>query len=222
MSKIKYIITSSSLYYNDARSYVIDSLICNKIDIKDIFIILNRSNNTYIKIGKHNTPTAIYLDSNIYEYSFFIGSMMLTDAKLVKTNDLFFLIHDTCIAGLKFLTKTTNAAIAYPKYDIIYANNWGAHNIGIYNYKAITIGFNKFNYKEIINKSEAIDFERLKHLEYSPKSWNLKQFFPKYGNMYMGKVDPYEDNNLRICSYLAFFDLYKYFFWGGIDGAGTS
>lgn len=221
MSSIKYIITSSSIKYSEPRQHCIDSLVCNKIDISNIYIIFSRSNETYIKLPEYDKcATEIYLESNLFEYSFFIGCALLLDAKLINKNDRCFMIHDTCVAGPKFCDRVKKAYLKYNKYDIIYGNSWGQHNIGLYNYKAILYGYRKYNILDTIDKGAAIAFEREGYLEYSPKSWPLKQYFPRYDSMHMGLSNPYEDNKLRESNYIYFFDIMKYFYWGGTDGAG--
>jgi hypothetical protein len=220
---IKYVITSSFTKYNESREHLINSLICNNIGYENIFIIYSRSPETCVKPAENKTNiTEIYLESNLYEYSFFIGAALMLDAQLITDKTKLCMLHDTCIAGSKFASRTKRANIKYSQYDIIYGNSWGQHNIGIYNYKSILTGFQKFNHQEIITKGAAVAFEREGYLEYSPKSWsNLKQFFPRYDSMHMGLSDPYEDNKLRERNYMYFFDLHKYFYWGGHDGAGV-
>lgn len=218
---IKYVITSSFSKYNQARSYCLDSLVCNKINFSDIYIILSRSKDTYIKPPENDSsPTEIYLESNLFEYSFFVGCSLLLDAKLINKNDRYFMLHDTCVVGPKFRDRVKQAYLKYSKYDIIYGNNWGQHNIGLYNYKSILYGYKIYNHLDLITKQAAIAFEHRGPHPESPKCWPLKQYFPNYGSMLQGLCNPYEDNKLRELNYIYFFDLNKYFFWGGTDGAG--
>ena len=94
MSNIKYIIVSSPKY-SIARESLVYSLKNNNIDIDDVFVVCNNSNDRFIDLK--STPTKIYLDLNLYEYSFFLGVSDLLDGGLVEKNNTFLLLHDTCM-----------------------------------------------------------------------------------------------------------------------------
>lgn len=217
MSNIKYIIVSSPKY-SLARESLIYSLKINNIDMEDVFIVCNNSNDRFIDLK--STPIKIYLDLNLYEYSFFLGVSDLLDGGLVKKNNSFILLHDTCICGTSFKKTVEEVINKYKNMDIIYSNNSGKFNIGVFRYKAIMYGAKAWSDIVYLSKQDAINLEHGCSVELSPSRWvanNLKVFYPRHGCSFVGIKDIYEDGHIREISHIYFLDLYKYFYmvWDG-------
>ena len=217
MSNIKYIIVSSPKY-SIARESLVYSLKNNNIDIDDVFVVCNNSNDRFIDLK--STPTKIYLDLNLYEYSFFLGVSDLLDGGLVEKNNTFLLLHDTCMCGANFKKSVEEISNKYKHMDIIYSNNTGKFNIGIFRYKAIIYGSKVWSNITYLSKDEAIALEHGSSRELSPSRWvanGLKVFYPRHGSNFIGVKDVYEDGHVREISHVLFLDLYKYFYmvWDG-------
>ena len=194
------------------------SLKTNNIDMEDVFIVCNNSSDSFIDLK--SSPMQVNLNLNLYEYSFCLGVSDLLDGGLVKKSDSFILLHDTCICGISFKKTVENVINKYKNMDIIYSNNSGQFNIGIFGYKAIIYGAKVWSNRIYLSKQEAIDLEHGCSVELSPCRWvsnNLKVFYPRHGSHFLGHKDVYEDGNLREVAHIHFLDLYKYFYnvWDG-------
>lgn len=218
---VKYIITTVKDLYQDPLNFLLDSLIANGISEEDIFLSSQYTNTIYPNIEQiYNsrldiTLYSVSIPNKIYEYSFFIACQELLNAGLVRSDDLFFLIHDTSIIKINHISKIQDIIKNQSQYDIIYGNHSGQHNIGIYNYKSINIGYNIYKKINYISKQQAIDIEHnsldrnyciKKHTD------KLKIFYPQINWISLNGIIVYYNNIPRVVSSLPFFDIEKYYF----------
>jgi len=205
---IKYIITTAT-GYTEALDALLDSMYVEGINHNDIAISCQNNSNT---IDYYKSFLRVNIEQNIYEYSFFISCMKLLDANIFKKTDLFFLIHDTTLLSYNHLNTIKSVVSTNHQYDIIFANCTGRHNIGIYNYKSILLGYKLWKNIDYISKHAAIaiehnyDFQNL-----CIKNYNLNIYYPGIAWEDSCVKNIYSNNVPRICSYLRFFCLRKFF-----------
>jgi len=213
---LKYIITSHPKY-TKALEHLLDSMYVAKIKPSDIIVILGDCNtngkhineNIKIRPGVHYIP----IENNLYEYNFFIGVMKAIELGVCKRIDSFFLLHDTCMVGNRFLEKTLEAHQNMSE-QIFWNNFKGNFNIGIFKYAAIKEGYNLFKKMKTMNKHVAILTEHNKH-HYSLKRFPVSQKFnPQVKNIrHFFNQDVYNEKRKRTVAYIRFFDLLKFFLW---------
>lgn len=205
---IKYIITTS-IGYTEALDALLDSMYTEGIDPDNIVLSCQNNSNS---IDTYRSFLRVNVEQHIYEYSFFITCMKLLDANIFKKGDLFFLIHDTTLLCHNHLNTIQNIANIYNTYDIIFANCTGRHNIGLYNYKSIVLGYNLWKNIDYISKHTAIAIEHnYDFLNLCIKNYNLNIYYPNIAWQDINVNNIYSNNIPRICSYLPFFCLRKFF-----------
>lgn len=217
---VKYIVTTVNKKYSQALHHLLNSMIYHGINQDDIFISAQNMRARNLKFNKQSFKNAsqglvcVNIPQKIYEYSFFITAKGLLDSRLVSASDWFFLIHDTSIIGLDHIKYIENAMEKYSQdYDIIYGDNTGRHNIGLYNYKSINIGYNIWKKYKTISKQLAIDIEHNNaNSIYSIKKCNrLNIFYPNNSWIDIDKVKVYNSKIKRNVSRISFFDIDKYY-----------
>lgn len=207
---LKYIITTAN-GYTEALDALLASMYTENIPEEDIVISCQ---NFYNKIDYYKQYIQVNINQQIYEYSFFITVMKLLDANLAKSTDSFFLIHDTCLLSYGHTNRIQKILNDRNHYDIIFANGIGRHNIGIYNYKSISLGFDIWKNIEFINKHLAIAIEHNTYgKELCIKNYNLKIYYPNISWKDEFVENIYSNHTKRLCSNLPYFKIRKFFIW---------
>lgn len=219
---IKYIITTVQNSYKEALNCLLDSMMVGGIDSNNIIISCQDTLMRNINISQKfytSAKTQIYtinIPYILYEYSFFIAAMEALNAHIIHKQNWLFLIHDTSIIKDQHLIKTNNILLNFQdQYDIIYANNTGQHNIGLYNYNSIKTGYDIWKKYKFINKSLAIAIENnyaIDDFSLIKNNHNLKIFYPNEPWNIIDNIQVYRSNIPRVVSTLKIFDIEKYYF----------
>jgi len=218
--EIKYVITTVKELYQEPLEYLLDSMIIHGINPKNIFLSSQDTNSLYTNISKvyfKRYNISLYsanIPKQLYEYSFFIACQEFLNAGIFKINDYFFLIHDTSIIKNNHKSKILNIVSNNTCHDIIYGNCTGQHNIGLFNYKAINLGYNIYKKHKYLNKKLAIDIEHNNaNANFSIKRHNdkINIFYPNIPWSEKRNVKVYKQNIMRVVSALDYFDIEKYY-----------
>lgn len=223
---IKYIITTVYSEYKQALDNLLLSMHHSNIPHNDITLSVQNLKISYTKIQTEysnifNTDiSSVHVPQLIYEYSFFITAMEMLNAGLATTEDWFFLLHDTALMNCNHQKYVNNILKTHQsKYDIIFGDHTGRHNIGLYNYKSIIIGYKIWKKYKYLDKHLAINIEhnnlsQIDSNKYSFKSNpKLKIYYPQIGWEDTGdkQIQVYDSDILRNASRISFFDIDKYF-----------
>lgn len=217
---IKYVITTVKGLYQEPLEHLLNSMIIHGINSEDIFLSSQDTSCIYtyvdkIYLSKYDINLyRVNIPRQIYEYSFFIACKELLNAGLIKVTDYSLLIHDTAIIKPNHKSKILDVLSSCKTYDIIYANYTGQHNIGLYNYKAINLGYDIYKKHIHFTKNLAIDIE---HNNAGPK-FSIKQynhklniFYPPIPWLEIPNIKVYTKNVKRVVSTLEYFDIEKYY-----------
>lgn len=224
MSSLKYIICTVDSGYDAPLYRLLESMIVNGIKAENILLSIQKATEIYPIISEFNfiignsniNLLGVSYYKKIYEYSFFNSCKILVDSGIIDKKDKFFMLHDTCIILYTHKNKISNILSSYNNYDIIFADNVGRHNIGIYSYKAILEGYNIWRHPHEISKLFAIDIEHNRaHVQnYNIKNnTTLKQYRHHAGLNDTGDAFVYNYRHKRTVSSLTFFGIEKYFIY---------
>jgi hypothetical protein len=170
--KIKYVITSA-VNYTKALNIFLESLFEEGIKEEDIIIVYAKSDKSEISFLENKKILTIHTKYNLYEFTSIAGLIQAFKAQsknLVLNPNLkidfeennYLLLHDTCKAlhGFKNKVELFNGIMnnSAGGIDIIWCNESGKHNIGMFNWKAIKLAFQNSISKIIFgNSSEPFD-----------------------------------------------------------------
>lgn len=169
---IKYVITSA-INYKKALNIFLESLIEDGVKEEDIIVVYANSKDNKINFYEKSNIIAIHTKYNLYEFTSIAGliqafknqseNSVLDKLKIDFESHNYLLLHDTCKAlfGFKnkveFFNKILNDSDG--GIDIIWCNESGKHNIGIFNWKAIKLAF-KNSISKIIFGTSSEPFDK--------------------------------------------------------------
>ena len=222
---MKYIICTVDTTYSEPLTRLIESMLINGIEEKDILLSVQSKYHIHPIVKKHWIQVGnkilsfygVYCYKELYEYSFFNSCKTLLDSGLISSNDSYFMLHDTCIIleNHKTLINGIMTMDFFGQVDMIFADQLGRHNIGIYNYNSILYGYNIWKNITKISKQLAIDIEhnRPGTEEYNIKTKRqLRQYRFDAGINDVATAYVYNYDNLRTVSRLHFFGIDKFFY----------
>lgn len=222
--RLQYIICTVKQKYQLPLNFLLDSMFVNKINMDNVFLSSQDTSSIYTNIetinyNRYNTNMkSVNIPKKLYEYSFFITCKELLDCGIASKTDLFMLMHDTSIVRPQHIKKINYIIDKYinkENYDIVYGNNTGQHNIGIYNYKSINVGYSLYKKLTVINKEHAINIEHnccAKEHSIKQQTDKLKIFYPQIPWIESQGHIVYYSMIKRVVSSLQFFDIEKYYF----------
>lgn len=215
---LKYVITSHPKY-TKALDHFLDSLSVVGVKNTDIIVIFGECDTSgkYIKEKFNYRPGVSYIpiQNNLYEYNFFVGVMKAIELGVCRRIDDFVLLHDTCIAGSRFVESVKD--LAKSPEQIVWTNKIGCFNIGIFRYAAVKEGYNLYNKLMTLGKHDAILMEHNRH-HLSPKRFVVSQkntiTSPKKATLgHFAHHDAYREGRIRTVAFIQSMDLLKFFLW---------
>ena len=224
--RLKYIICTVDNTYNIPLVRLLESMLIHNINPDDILLSIQSEQHLFPVIKKKIIQVgnsiyqfnSVYNHKKIYEYSFFTSCKILLDSSIISSKDRYIMLHDTCIALSSHVKKMDDIINSnfFNKFDMIFADNIGRHNIGIYDYNSILLGNQIWKNITSVSKQFAIDIEhnRPGTEKYNIKSNNeLKQYRYDIGINDTAIAYIYNYQNIRTVSSLIFFGIDKFFYY---------
>jgi hypothetical protein len=155
----------------------------------------------------------VKIKQNLHDYGNWIGIYRLLEKNLIPKDSCFLFIHDTCKFGNDSYRLTNHIANVFMNesdYQIMWLSYLGQCNICLIKEQGILYGYNIYKDINEVSKIEGVKWEWDPYHEFSPKAFELKQFFIPIKTENCGKIKIYSDNERNILKYPSI-DLEKYF-----------
>jgi hypothetical protein len=196
--------------YEKALNNLLDSL---PDEWKDKYILVYQNEQKESIMVFDDKHIEVRMKQNLHDYGTWIGIFKLLEQGLVSKNSCFLFIHDTCKFGENSLNLTSHIANVFMNesdYDIMWLSNKGQCNICLIKESGIRYGYNVYKDVKEITKLEGVQWEWYPYHPYSPKAFELKQYFIPIETEKLGKIKIYSNNERNILKYNSI-DLEKYF-----------
>jgi hypothetical protein len=167
-------------------------------------------------IQEENGCITVKLKRNIYEYANWIAAQMCIDAKLVKSDEWFLFLHDTCKFGPRSqdLIEKILGKLAVSNTTLFWLSRNGQANICLIRQPMIAYGYDLYKSIDRMTKEEAVQYE-WKWLKQPsplcPKLWPNGQAAVREVCELKGDR-PIYGPNLRSVGYFHAIDLEKYYY----------
>ena len=167
-------------------------------------------------IQEENGWITVKLKRNIYEYANWIAAQMCIDAKLIKSDEWFLFLHDTCKFGARSqdLIEKILAKLVVSNTTLFWLSRNGQANICLIRQPMIAYGYNLYKSIDRMTKEEAVQYE-WKWLKQPsplcPKLWPNGQAAVREACELKGDR-PIYGPNLRSVGYFHAIDLEKYYY----------
>lgn len=201
-----YIVVTTMRKYADALNSFVSTMPTGKTN----YIVVYQDEPADSWVKHQDGHYEVHLTSNIYEYAAWTGVHMLQQAKAVRDDAWFLLLHDTCKLMSNFKTVLATTIARIPTHvDIYWADNQGRSNFCLARRSGISYGGVVYGKIQTLTKGRAIGMEWNTD-PISPKQFPVDQMYDLRGTQTRGKKSVYSDIERQVLYYPSL-DIEKYF-----------